>query len=68
MNEASSKQLTLSGEETLRLFLFLREKEGELDRELLGILSQVEKTLYDSMSIEELEQAVLVHGTRAGKH
>jgi hypothetical protein len=64
MNDATDRSLKLSLEETLGLFLFLREKEADLDRELLGILAQVEKMLYDSMSIEELEQVVASHHPR----
>jgi hypothetical protein len=64
MNAARSPfDLSLDLQEALGLFLFLRASESDLDPILLGALSKIEKGLYESFSIEEMEGIIASHGT-----
>ena len=47
---------TLSGRETMGLYLFLREREEELDDTLYSLYVRLQRLLYGQLSIEEMEQ------------
>jgi hypothetical protein len=48
--------LTLSGEELATLYRMLKSMEAELSREEERLLTRVERTLYEGLSIEEMER------------
>ncbi len=48
--------IELSHEDTIRLFCFLKRQESELDECLIPLLTRIERALYGTMSIAELER------------
>jgi hypothetical protein len=58
MNARAPFALSLDLQEAVGVFLFLRTNESNLDPILLGALSKIEKGLYDSFSIEEMESII----------
>jgi hypothetical protein len=58
MNARAPFALSLDLREAVGIFLFLRANESNLDPTLLGALSKIEKGLYDSFSIEEMESII----------
>ena len=66
-DDVGGDTIELSAEETLDLFLLLREHEAELGPGLIGLLSRTERYLYRRMSIDELERTVSGHGARRTK-
>ena len=47
---------TLSSREVVGLFLFLRAREDDLDPDLESLLDRLSGTLYQTLSIEEMEK------------
>jgi hypothetical protein len=46
----------LSGRETMGLYLFLRQREEELDDTLYSLYVRLQRLLYERLSIEDMEQ------------
>lgn len=46
----------LSGREIVGAYLFLKEREGELDETLNQLLARIEKALFARLSIDEFER------------
>ena len=49
-------ELTLSSREEDELFVLLKPREGRLSEPLADLLRRIEKSLFDRLTIEELEQ------------
>ncbi|MAG14208.1 MAG: hypothetical protein CMN78_06395 [Spirochaetales bacterium] len=49
-------KITLDEIEISALYAFLKGREGDLDTQLLPILSRMEQILYQQLSIDELER------------
>lgn len=49
-------ELTLTGEEIEGLYVLLKPREEELSGPLAGLLARIERTLYDRLTVEELER------------
>lgn len=47
---------TLSGQEVVGLYLFLKAREEQLDETLTKLMMRVEKNLYSRLSIDEFER------------
>ena len=47
--------LEINEDETLCLYRFMKKQEEDLENCLVRLLTRVEKKLYETMSIEELE-------------
>lgn len=48
--------LTLTDAEIEELYLLLKPREDRLSDPLAGLLARIERTLYDRLTIEELER------------
>jgi hypothetical protein len=48
----------ISGERLKALFVHLKDREEELDRDTFATLNTIERTLFEHMSIEEVEQLI----------
>lgn len=48
--------ITIHDTEITALYVFLRRREDELERELIPLLQRLENLLYQKLSIEELEK------------
>jgi hypothetical protein len=55
MNEKIADNFNLKMKELFVLYGFLKKVEGGLDTEMLKILHKIERFLYDTLTIEELE-------------
>ena len=47
--------LELDDEQTVELFMFVKANESQLPRALIPLLRQIEQTIYDGRTIEEVE-------------
>ena len=52
---AGNNAIVLSDKELVGLYVRLKPRENELDLILLNLLSRMEKILYQTMTIEEIE-------------
>lgn len=48
-------ELILSGSEEIELYVLLKPREAALEEPLSGLLRRIEKSLFDRMTIEEIE-------------
>lgn len=58
--------IDLSEKDAIYLFRFLKQRETELDESIVPILTRIERLLYKTMSIEELE--TLSSDKESGEH
>jgi hypothetical protein len=49
------KEVVLSEKEVEELYVLLRPRETELDEALQGLLQRIEKSLFERLTIEEIE-------------
>ncbi|HDQ14908.1 MAG TPA: hypothetical protein ENN41_08870 [Sediminispirochaeta sp.] len=47
--------ISLENRDVIALFLFLREREDELDGVLQGLYQRLQRDLFEKLSIEEME-------------
>ncbi len=52
---AGNNAIVLSDKELVGMYVWLKPRENELDLILLNLLSRMEKILYQTMTIEEIE-------------
>ena len=52
---AGNNAIVLSDKELVGLYIWLKPRENDLDLILLNLLSRMEKFLYQTMTIEEIE-------------
>lgn len=57
--------LTLTEEEIEGLYVLLKPREERLSEPLAGLLARIERTLYDRLTIEELERMRLRFSARS---
>lgn len=57
--------LRLSEEEECELYVLLKPREGRLSAALVSLLARVEKSLYERLTVEEIEG--LVHRFDPGR-
>ncbi len=48
--------LSITHEEVIQLYRYLKTREAELDIQVLKILTKLEDYLYDKLTIEEIEK------------
>ncbi len=58
-------KLSITHDEVIQLYQYLKPKETELDINLLKILRKLENYLYDKLTIEEIEK---IEKTRKDKN
>ncbi|MFO8064334.1 MAG: hypothetical protein ACQETQ_00345 [Spirochaetota bacterium] len=56
MKELESARAEFTGKTVVGLYLFLRRHEEELDTNTLGALHELERELFEHLSIEEMER------------
>jgi hypothetical protein len=56
MSDSRDRGVRIDGRELVGLFLFLRERESELDPQTNAALVRMERYLYERLSIEQFEQ------------
>lgn len=54
--ELESARVEFTGKTVVGLYLFLRRHEEELDTNTLAALNELERELFNHLSIEEMEQ------------
>ena len=50
-----TSEFPLKGREILGVYLLLKDREAQLDETLLQLLDRLERTLYQELTIDELE-------------
>jgi hypothetical protein len=56
MSDTQDSGVRVNGQQLVGLFLFLRQRESELDTPTSAVLVRLERYLYERLSIEELEK------------
>jgi hypothetical protein len=61
------ESIVFKGEELIAIFLALVDQEDHLDRLQQGVLERLRGSLYENLSVEQMENLVAAYSTRFSK-